>query len=89
MRKLLVLIMLTMLTVPALAHGPRYHPYHHSPMWWVAPAVVGGVVTYALTRPAPMPTPAVIQLPPAPPGYHYESLVDAACNCQRWVLVTN
>jgi hypothetical protein len=26
-------------------------------------------------------------LPPAPYGYHYEQILDANCNCYRWVLV--
>ena len=25
--------------------------------------------------------------PPAPYGYHYEQLLDANCNCYRWVLI--
>jgi hypothetical protein len=85
---ILVLAMLVTSTA-ALAHGPRYYPYHHSPYWWVAPAVIGGAVTYAMTRPQPAPQPAVVQLPPAPAGYHYENILDAGCNCYRMVLVNN
>jgi hypothetical protein len=25
--------------------------------------------------------------PPAPVGYHYEQILDANCNCYRWVLI--
>ena len=61
--------------------------------YWVAPALIGGAVVYAATRPAqppsvvyvPNPNPQV--LPPPPMGYHYEQILDANCNCYRWVLV--
>jgi hypothetical protein len=75
-------------------HGwHRYNHYHHhhygSRADWIVPAIIGGAVVYAATRPAP--APAVIyvpqNLPPAPHGFRYELIVDAACNCQRWVLV--
>ncbi len=45
--------------VPAMAqhHGPRHFHHHHKhghSYNWVAPLIVGGVVTYALTRPQPV-----------------------------------
>ena len=76
----------------ANAHGwdHRYHGggYRND---WVAPLIVGGVVTYALTRPQP---PVIVQQPPqvvyqAPVGYYYENILDANCNCYRLVLVQN
>jgi len=68
-------------------HGYRHH-HGHNGYNWVAPLVIGGVVTYALTRPQ-QPPPVVYQqpLPPAPYGYRYEQILDANCNCYRWVLV--
>jgi hypothetical protein len=81
----------------AFAHGPggyrpnyHYHNHHHhgSRADWIVPAIIGGVVVYAATRPV---APTVVyvpqNLPPAPIGFRYELIVDAACNCQRWVLV--
>jgi hypothetical protein len=71
-------------------HG-HHHGYHNR-FDWVAPLVIGGVVTYAITRP---PQTVVIQNPPniqpqpAPYGYHYETILDANCNCYRLVLVQN
>jgi hypothetical protein len=73
-------------------HG-HYHNVHRAD--WIAPLVIGSVVTYALTRPAPQPV--IVQqpqqvypnIPPAPIGYHYENILDANCNCYRLVLVSN
>ena len=61
--------------------------------------IAGGIITYALTRPAPpvvvqQPVPVTVyppvSSPPYPPyGYHYENILDAYCNCYRTVLVQN
>ena len=100
MKKFIAILMLAF-SIPALAqhhgHGIRHHGYHrhyhHGHYNWVAPLVIGGVVTYALTRPNP-PEPVIVQqqpipatLPPAPLGYHWEMILDAGCNCYRYVLV--
>lgn len=98
MRKLIAVLMLGLASVGASAHGP--HPIYHSRGHvahqrydWVTPMIVGGVVTYALTRPQ-----VVVQQPPVvyqqpqpqtPYGYHYENILDANCNCYRLVLVQN
>lgn len=74
--------------------NPNHHRHHgyYNRYDWVAPLVIGGVVTYAITRPQ---QPVVIQNPPniqpqpAPYGYHYENILDANCNCYRLVLVQN
>ena len=73
-----------------------HHHGHPGRGDWVAPLVIGGVIGYAITqanRPVIVqPTPTVIypnNLPPVPVGYHYEQLLDANCNCYRWVLVSN
>jgi len=74
--------------------NPNHHGLnrgYHSRYDWVAPLVIGGVVTYAITRPQQpivMQQPPNIQ-PPAPLGYHYENILDANCNCYRLVLVQN
>lgn len=81
----------------AMAGGPGHHGYHghrhYNPNWWIAPAVIGGVVTYAFTRPPVPPQPVVViqpqQVPVAPVGYHYENILDSNCNCYRLVLVPN
>jgi hypothetical protein len=66
---------------------------------WVAPMIIGGVVTYVLTHPTPTPPPQVIYVPTGPGpvsysatppfGYHWEQVLDANCNCYRVVAVPN
>ena len=89
MNKLIALLLIT-LSIPAIAQHRHHGHYHrpHNSYNWVAPLIVGGAVTYALTRPQ-QPPPVIYQqtLPPAPVGYHYEQILDANCNCYRWVLV--
>lgn len=90
MKKIILTVLIGLASV-AHAHGPRHY---HGGHWgnWVAPAIIGGVVTYAITRPQPQPVivqqPA-INYPPAPYGYHYENILDANCSCYRLVLVQN
>jgi len=95
MKRLLTILTLAVATT-AFAHGPgRYYgpPHHnHGGHWnWVVPAVVGGAIVYGMTRPQQPPPPQVIYVPsgypPPPVGYRYEQVLDANCNCYRWVLV--
>ena len=94
MKKILV-IFLAMLTLPALAQHRPYPHHHHHPGghgWgWIVPAIVGGAVVYSVTRPSPPQPPTVVYVPqnypPPPMGYRYEQILDANCNCYRWVLV--
>lgn len=94
MRHLILALALITTVAPAAAHGPgHHHPhhYHRSSADWLVPALVGGAVVYAITRPTVVvqEQPRVVQVPPAPPGYHYETVLDANCNCYRTVLVNN
>jgi hypothetical protein len=83
--------------------GGHYEHYYHGGGHgggndWLAPLLIGGVAGYVLAQP---PRTVVIQQPPvivqqapvvvpAPPyGYHYETVVDANCNCYRTILVSN
>lgn len=93
MKKLLATLFLVASTA-VFAHGPhgyRHHGGHGNGWGWVAPAVISGAIVYSMTRPAPPPPQPVIVVPPnyppAPPGYRYEQLLDANCNCYRLVLV--
>ena len=91
----LALASLTLVSGTSQAN-PNYHHHHgyYNQSGWVAPLVIGGVLGYVITRP---PQTVVIQQPPqpsiyqpqAPYGYHYESILDANCNCYRLVLVQN
>jgi len=96
--KYLIAIVLTMLTLTANAqHRHGHHHGHYSNCghgWgWVAPAIIGGAIVYGVTRTVtqPPPQPQVVYvpqaLPPAPYGYRYEQILDANCNCYRWVLI--
>jgi hypothetical protein len=97
MKKILTALALLAVVGTAQAHG-GYYGYRGG---WVAPFVVGAGVGYIATRPyyyppyyAPQPVviqqPVYIQQPnPSPTGYHYESILDANCNCYRSVLVPN
>ena len=91
MKKLLLIGLLSVATLANAQH--HHHGYHHGGYNnWVAPLIVGGVVTYALTRPQPVivQQPTVVQTyPQAPYGFHYENILDANCNCYRLVLVQN
>ena len=102
MKKILVTAALVLASTAALAHpyyGHRHYP-RHSHYDWVVPAIIGGVVVYGVThaRSVPPPPPVVIQapqvphvpqVPQAPMGFHYESILDANCNCYKTVLVPN
>jgi hypothetical protein len=99
MKKLLAVLTLCIASTSAFAqhHGHHGHHGYRGYGWgWVAPAVIGGAVVYAATRPPVVvqqtPPPVVVYqqpqtLPPAPYGYRYETILDANCNCYRTVLV--
>ena len=96
MKQLIALILVT-LSFAATAqhrhhHGHYRHGNHHNNWGWVAPALIGGAIVYSATRPV-TPPPNVVYvpqpqpLPPPPVGFRYEQILDANCNCYRWVLV--
>jgi hypothetical protein len=90
MKKLLIGLLIGLTAFGAQAHGYRGGYEQHRGGWgWVAPALIGGAVVYAATRPQTV----VVQQPQpvyqAPYGYHWESVLDANCNCYRNVLVPN
>jgi hypothetical protein len=67
MKKLFITLALACVTLPALAqhhgHGFRHHGHHHGHYrghgGWVAPLIIGGAISYTLTRPEPV----IIQQP--------------------------
>ena len=94
MKYLIALVLSAVALTASAQHRPYPHHRHHlgGHGWgWVVPAVIGGAVVYGMTRPNPAPPPPVVYVPqgyPAPPvGYHYEQILDANCNCYRWVLI--
>lgn len=61
MKKLIALLLITVSATAMAQHRPYPHHHHHGGHgWgWVAPALIGGAVVYAATRP-----PVVVQQPP-------------------------
>ncbi len=91
MKKILASLLLTVVVMPAFAqhhhrhhggfhhHGKHHvHRYHHN-YSWVAPVIIGGAVTYALTRPAPV----IVQEPPVIID-HSIITVSPAETCTPW-----
>jgi hypothetical protein len=104
MKKLILALSLLAVIGTASAHGP-----HGIGGWrggyygggcggcWIAPAVIGGVIGYELTRPSTIyvePQPVVIQqsqpVVQAPPvGYHWQQMVDPQTGITKIVAVPN
>jgi len=80
MKKLLIALTLACAAIPALAqhHGHHgYRPHYRPGHGWVTPMILGGVVTYVLTRPDPVVVqPPVIVQPPMQ--------IPQAQNCTPW-----
>jgi hypothetical protein len=112
MKKLAIVLSLIALFGTATAQAHEWHGgyrggYYHGGCYgcgWVAPALIGGVIGYELSRPAPViveQPPVVVQQPSvvytqpqtvvqAPPaGYHWQEMIDPATNTKKIVLVPN
>ena len=104
MKKLLLALSLLAIVGTASAHegfrGYRGGYYHGGCYWcgWVAPALIGGVIGYELSRPTTVyvePQPSVVYVQPQPtvqappPGYHWQQMIDPQTNTQKIVLVPN
>jgi hypothetical protein len=105
--KKLIFVLSCLFSSLAFAQHPSHHGYHgyqayhnrpyYSSGYWIAPAIVGGVIGYALAQPRVIYTPPppvvvyppVVNMPVPPMGYHYENVLDQNCNCYRLVLVPN
>jgi hypothetical protein len=104
MKKLLLALTLLAVVGTATAHeGFRGYRggYYHGGCYgcgWVAPALIGGVIGYELSRPNTVyvePQPSVVYVQPQPtvqappPGYHWQQMIDPQTNTQKIVLVPN
>jgi len=103
MKKIVFALSLLALVGTTQAHEGFYHRggccYRGGyGLGWVAPAVVGGVIGYELSRPNTVyvePQPSVVYVQPQPtvqappPGYHWQQMIDPQTNTQKIVLVPN
>ena len=82
-----ILIALSLLSLNAFAHGPHGYWRHDGGRgWsWVAPAVIGGVIGYEISRHNPPQTVIVQQPPPfvTPPTVVTEQV------CSPWTQIIN
>lgn len=101
MKKLLLALSLMSVFQVASAQW-HHHGYYRGGCYgcgggWVAPAVIGGVIGYELSRPQPViveQQPIIVQQPQpivqAPPlGYHWQEMIDPQTNTRKIVLVPN
>lgn len=107
MKKVLLALSLLALIGTASAHeGFRYRSgccYRGPGMGWVAPAIIGGVVGYELSRPSTVYVePAPVYIPPPvvytqsqpvvqapPPGMHWQEMIDPQSGIRKIVAVPN
>jgi hypothetical protein len=100
MKKLLLALSLIAVVGSANAQWHHHGGYYRGGCYgcWVAPALIGGVIAYEVTRPAPV----IIQQQPtvvytqqqqpytqAPLGYHWEEMVDPQTGVRKIVAVPN
>jgi hypothetical protein len=86
MKKLIALLLVTVSATAMAQHRPYPHHHHHpgGHGWgWIAPALIGGAVVYAATRP-----PVVLQQPPVvvqqPTDIVY---IDGIAYRKQWIVV--
>ena len=104
MKKVLLALSLLALIGTASAHeGFRGYRggYYHGGCYgcgWVAPALIGGVIGYELSRPTTVyvePQPSVVYVQPQPtvqappPGMHWQEMIDPQSGIRKIVAVPN
>ena len=105
MKKILVALLLALTASTAFAHGGEGYGYRggyrggYHEHWgrFVGPAVIGGIIGYELHHERSYRREPVVVYRKSPIymgqsvtyGYHYESILDARCNCYRTVLIPN
>ena len=83
MKRVLAVPILALASVGANA---QYHHYHHRHYGggggWIAPALIGGVIGYAITR---SPEPVIVQQPPV--VVQQPPVILNTPNCTAWVEI--
>ena len=102
MKKLLLALSLLAIAGSASAQWHHHGGYYRGGCYgcggsWVAPAIIGGVIGYELSRPAPV----IVQQPPViytqpqtygelpPVGYHWQEMIDPQTGVRKIVAVPN
>lgn len=91
MKKLAIALILSSVAVTGFAqHRPGHsygygHHHHGGGGWgWVAPALIGGAVVYAATRPAPV----VVQQPPIVVNQNPQIVyIDGVAYSKQWMQI--
>ena len=107
MKKLLLALSLLAIAGSAGAQWHHHGGYYRGGCYgcgggWVAPAIIGGVIGYELSRPNTVyveQPPVVVQQPSVvytqptvqvpPVGYHWQEMIDPQTNTKKIVLVPN
>jgi hypothetical protein len=86
MKKILLVVLMTIATAAFAQHGHFRHGHHHNGHWqrgysggwvWMVPAIIGGAIVYEASR-QPPPQPVIIQ---------QQQPVDT--NCSPWTEIQN
>jgi hypothetical protein len=87
MKKILLIMLMTITTAAFAQHGHFRHGHHHhgghwqrghSGAWvWMVPAIIGGAIVYEASKQPPPPQPVIIQQQPVEP------------NCSPWTEIQN
>jgi hypothetical protein len=92
MKKLIAILLLTLTAGSVMAqhhgHGNRHRGHGGHGGHWIAPAIIGGVIGYGLSRPYYEPyyaPPPVYFAPPPPPVYYSQPQVIQS-NCVRYII---
>jgi len=90
MKKLIAILLLTLTAGSVMAqhhgHGNRHRGHGHGGHW-IAPAIIGGVIGYGLSRPyyEPYYAPPPVYFAPPPPVYYSQPQVIQS-NCVRYII---
>ena len=88
MKKILAVFLLVV-SGAAMAHGPHGYWHHNNGGWnWMAPALIGGIIGYEISRP-PVYTqpPVVVQQPPV--IVQQNPVIVQGQNCSPWTQIQN
>ena len=86
MKKIILVVLMTITTAAVAQHGHFRHGHHHGGHWqrgysgnwvWMVPAIIGGAIVYEASRQPPPPTVIIQQ----------QSTVDT--NCSPWTETQN